>query len=107
LNNANQTVSSLADAKTANVISAGLVAGGVGIYQVVLELNADLQPNAAAQLTISQDIYTSNVVAIPLGNTPLPPAGSTAAYSSPTTAAPRQAPSSQRRPRARTRVANP
>jgi hypothetical protein len=107
LNNANQTVSSLADTKTANVISAGLVAGGVGVYQVVLELNPDLQPNAAAQLTISQDIYTSNVVTIPVGNTTLPPAGSTAAYRSPTTAAPRQAPSSQRRPRARTRVANP
>jgi hypothetical protein len=107
LNNANQTVSSLADTKTANVISAGLVAGGVGIYQVVLELNPDLQPNTAAQLTISQDIYTSNVVTIPVGNTTLTPAASTAAYRSSATAARRQAPRPQSRPRARTPVANP
>jgi len=66
-------VSSLADTKTANVISAGLAPGGIGLYQVVLELNPDLQPNTTAQLTISQDIYTSNIVTIPIGNVSVPP----------------------------------
>ena len=107
LNNAQQSVSSLVDTKTANVISAGLVAGGVGIYQVVLELNPDLAPNTAAQLTISQDIYTSNVVTIPIGNTTLPSADATASGRS-SSASPRQRSTSpQNRPRARTPLANP
>ncbi|HEY7337384.1 MAG TPA: hypothetical protein VH639_21005 [Bryobacteraceae bacterium] len=72
LNSANTFVSSLAGAKTANVISAGLAPGGIGLYQIVLELNPDTPPSTAAQLTISQDIYTSNVVTIPIGNTSIP-----------------------------------
>ena len=71
-NNANVFVSSLANQKTANVISAGVVTGGIGIYQVVLELNPDTPSNTAAQLTIAQNIYTSNVVTIPVGDTTLP-----------------------------------
>jgi len=74
LNNANSTVSSLADAKTADVISAGLLVGTVGVYEVLLQLNPDLQPTNFAQLTISQDIYTSNIVTIAIGNTTQPPA---------------------------------
>src|SRR5262249_18596066 len=73
-NSANELVSSTADKKTANVISAGLEPGGVGLYRVVLELNPDLQPGSTAQLTISQDIYTSNIVTIPIGNVSIPPA---------------------------------
>ncbi|MBV9400792.1 MAG: hypothetical protein JO062_22630 [Bryobacterales bacterium] len=72
-NNANSAVSSLVDTKTANVISAGLSPGGIGVYQVVLELNPDIPPNNVAQVTISQDIYTSNIVTIPVGNTSVPP----------------------------------
>ncbi|HLH42503.1 MAG TPA: hypothetical protein VKV74_05930, partial [Bryobacteraceae bacterium] len=106
LNNANQMVSSLADTKTANVISAGLLTGGIGIYQVVLELNPDLQPNTVAQLTISQDIYTSNVVTIPVGNTTMPPTDATSS-ARPSAASPqRRAPSPQSRPRVRTPEAN-
>ncbi len=69
LNTANSTVSSLADAKTADVIGASLAVGGIGLYQVILQLNPDLNPGQAGQLTISQDIYTSNIVLIPIGET--------------------------------------
>ncbi len=68
LNDPNSFVSSLAGGSTANVINAGLEVGAVGIYKVELELNAGVTPNPQAQLTISQDIYTSNVVTIPIGN---------------------------------------
>jgi uncharacterized protein (TIGR03437 family) len=74
LNNANTTVSSLADSKTADVITAGLLVGSVGVYQIVLQLNPDLQPTNFAQLTISQGIYTSNIVTIAVGNPTQPPA---------------------------------
>lgn len=69
LNTANSAVSSTAVAKTANVLGATLAVGGIGLYQVLLQLNPDLQPGTAAQLTISQDIYTSNIVTIPVGET--------------------------------------
>lgn len=68
VNDPNSFVSSLAGGSTANVINAGLEVGAVGIYKVELELNAGVAANNAAQLTISQDIYTSNVVTIPIGN---------------------------------------
>jgi hypothetical protein len=41
---------------------------------VVLELNASISTNRTAQVTISQDIYTSNIVTIPVVN-PLEPSG--------------------------------
>ncbi len=68
LNDPNSFVSSLAGGSTANVISAGLQVGAIDIYQIFLELNQGLATNNAAQLTISQDIYTSNIVTIPVGN---------------------------------------
>ncbi|HUJ50181.1 MAG TPA: hypothetical protein VLW25_08270 [Bryobacteraceae bacterium] len=74
-NNAADPVSSLAGGANANVISAGLAEGMVGIYQVVLELSNALATNANTQLTISQDIYTSNVVSLPVYQ-PSPPAAS-------------------------------
>lgn len=68
LNNANSSVSSLAGSTSANVISAGLKPGTIGIYEVVLELNSSMPTNPSTQLTISQDIYTSNVVTVPIVN---------------------------------------
>lgn len=73
LNNANSSVSSLADGKTADVLSAGLVVGAVGVYEIVLQLNPDIVATNFAQLTISQDIYTSNIVTIAVGNPTQPP----------------------------------
>jgi uncharacterized protein (TIGR03437 family) len=68
LNDPNAFVSSLAGGFTADVLSAGLQVGAIGVYQVFLELNTGVAANPAAQLTISQDIYTSNTVTIPIGN---------------------------------------
>jgi hypothetical protein len=68
LNEPETFVSSLAGGTTANVVGAGLKPGAIGIYQVLLELGAGTQPNQAAQVTISQDIYTSNIVTIPVAD---------------------------------------
>jgi len=65
-------VSSLINNTTANVVSASLMVGAVGIYEVLLELGGGTAPSPAAQVTIAQDIYTSNVVTIPVSN-PLAP----------------------------------
>jgi uncharacterized protein (TIGR03437 family) len=73
LNNATVSVSSIADSKSADVISASLVVGTVGFYQIVLQLNPDIQPSNFAELTISQNIYTSNIVTIAVGNPTMPP----------------------------------
>ena len=67
-NDPNSFVSSLAGGRTANVISAGAEPGKIGLYRVVLELNADLPTNPATQLTIAQDVYVSNIVTIPVVN---------------------------------------
>ena len=61
-------VSSLAGAKTANVLFAGLKQGSIGIYEVHLELNSDLPTNDATEVTIAQDIYVSNSVTFPVKN---------------------------------------
>jgi uncharacterized protein (TIGR03437 family) len=79
LNDPNSFVSSLAGGSTANVISAGLQVGSFDTYQVFLELLSGLPTNNTSQLTISQDIYTSNIVTIPIGN---PQSASTASAAS-------------------------
>ncbi|HEV8144736.1 MAG TPA: hypothetical protein VGP79_00065 [Bryobacteraceae bacterium] len=73
-NDPDSSVSALAGGSTANVLAAGLKVGSIGLYEVVLELNASISTNLAAQVTISQDIYTSNIVTIPIVS-PLPPSG--------------------------------
>jgi hypothetical protein len=73
LNDPLEFVSSLAGGRTANVLSAGLKQGMVGIYEVVLELNSDLPTDARTQVTIAQDIFVSNIVTFPVFN-PNPPA---------------------------------
>ena len=59
-------VSSLAGGSTADVLSASLLPGTVGVFQVVLHLNSGLPSNADTTLTIAQDVYVSNVVTFPL-----------------------------------------
>jgi len=77
LHNPGAFVSSLAGGTTANVISANLAVGMVGVYEVRLELGLGTKPSPLTQLTIAQDIYTSNIVTIPVFDpnlqTPLPP----------------------------------
>ena len=61
-------VNSIAGGKTADVISATLQPGSVGLYQVLLHLNPDLPTDPYSQLTIAQDIYVSNIVTLPIVN---------------------------------------
>ena len=61
-------VSSLAGGKTADVIAATLMPGMVGTYKVILHLNPDIPTDAATPVTISQDLYTSNVITFPVVN---------------------------------------
>ena len=51
---------------TATVVSAGAEVGAIGIYKIVLEINSTILTNPFTQLTIEQDIYTSNIVTIPV-----------------------------------------
>lgn len=71
-NEPNEFVSSLAGGKTANVISANLLPGSFGVYEVLLELNSDLPTNPRTQLTIAQSVYVSNIITFPVFN-PKPP----------------------------------
>jgi len=61
-------MNSIAGGKTADVISAALLPGTVGIYKVLLHLNPDLPTDPLSQLTIAQDIYVSNIVTLPIVN---------------------------------------
>lgn len=65
-------VSSSCGGLTATVISSGLQVGAIGIYQVYLQLDTAVTTNPFTQCTISQDIYTSNIVTIPVVQ-PTPP----------------------------------
>jgi len=62
-------VSSLAGGKTADVLSAKLMPGTVGQYQVVVHLNSDIPTNDFTQITIAQDLFVSNIVTFPVVNT--------------------------------------
>jgi hypothetical protein len=73
LNDPESPVTAIADAMSATVISAGLevcpcigTPTSIGVYKVVLELNNAITTNPFAQLTISQDVFTSNIVTIPV-----------------------------------------
>jgi hypothetical protein len=59
-------VSSLAGGKTANVLSASLLPGSVGTFQVLLQLNSSMPTDPFTNLYIAQDIYISNIVTFPV-----------------------------------------
>ncbi len=61
-------VSSLTSGRTANVLFAGLRVGLIGVYEVHLELNTDLDTNPRTQLTIAQQFNVSNIVTFPVKN---------------------------------------
>ena len=61
-------VNSIAGGKTADVISATLLPGSVGNFQVLLHLNPDATTDPYTQLTIAQDVYVSNVINLPVVN---------------------------------------
>jgi uncharacterized protein (TIGR03437 family) len=51
---------------TGNILFAGLQTGAIGVYQVVVQVPNGLTTNPLTQLTIAQNIYTSNIVTIPV-----------------------------------------
>ena len=65
---ADDFVSSQVARITAQVQFVGLMPGQVGVYQLNLRLNENLEDNPAAQLTIAQVFFISNVVTIPIKN---------------------------------------
>src|ERR1019366_1251558 len=64
----NSSVSSLLGGSTADVITATLAPGLVGVFKVTLHLNGGLLTNPVAPLTIAQDIYVSKQVTLPVLN---------------------------------------
>jgi uncharacterized protein (TIGR03437 family) len=53
---------------TANVLSSGLKPGLLGIYEVQIQLASSLTTNPNTQVYIAQNIFTSNIVTIPVVN---------------------------------------
>ncbi len=52
---------------TANVLSAGLAVGMLpGIYEVQLQISSALPTNPLTQMYIAQNVFTSNIVTIPV-----------------------------------------
>ena len=51
---------------TANVLNAGLKPGLLGVYEVQLQLSTGLPDNDQTQLFIAQNVFTSNIVTIPI-----------------------------------------
>jgi len=51
---------------TANVLNAGLLTGMLGVYQVQLQLDDSLPTNPVTQMWIAQNVFTSNIVTIPV-----------------------------------------
>ena len=62
------SVNSIAGGKTADVISATLLPGSVGNFQVLLHLNPGVVSDPFTQLTIAQDLFVSNIVTLPVVN---------------------------------------
>ncbi len=52
------------------VVSAGAKPGTIGLYEVVMEVPAGAGENSRARINISQDVYTSNTVTLPIGPPP-------------------------------------
>ena len=63
-----QPMNAIAGGSTADVLSATLKPGTVGIFEVLLHLNSGLTTNQYSSLTIAQGFYVSNVVTLPIYN---------------------------------------
>jgi len=64
-------VSSQINNSTANVLRAEMAPGMIGIYQVYLQLSTGLNTDPQAELYIAQNDFRSNVVTVPVFNTPV------------------------------------
>jgi len=67
-NTQDNSVSSLAGGKTADVISATILPGSVGTFQVLLHLNSDIPTDPLTRFTIAQGAFVSNVATLPITN---------------------------------------
>ncbi len=56
----------LTDGTSANILSATLVPGLVGVYQVQFQLGSALTTDPATKVTIAQQAFVSNVVTFPV-----------------------------------------
>jgi len=52
--------------RTANVLTSGLKAGLMGVYEVQIQLSSALATNPNTQLYMAQNVFTSNIVTIPV-----------------------------------------
>ncbi|HEX4808881.1 MAG TPA: hypothetical protein VH325_08125 [Bryobacteraceae bacterium] len=66
-NSATNFVTATVNAETGQVVSAGLVPGGIGMYGMQVILPGDLTPNATTQVYVAQNAFISNVVTLPVG----------------------------------------
>lgn len=57
-----------AGGSTANVLNSGLKTGMLGVYEVQIQLSSALTTNPFTQVYIAQNIFTSNIVTIPVVN---------------------------------------
>jgi uncharacterized protein (TIGR03437 family) len=64
-----EALSAIAGGSTADVMSATLEPGTVGMFKITLHLNAGLTTNSAAALTIAQDTFVSKPVRLPVQST--------------------------------------
>jgi uncharacterized protein (TIGR03437 family) len=59
-------LTALINGQTAEVVSASLPEGSIGVYEVKIAVPADLASESKAELTIVQNGYRSNTVTFPL-----------------------------------------
>jgi len=55
-----------AGGSTANVLSSGLKPGMLGVYEVQIQLSTSLTTNPNTQVYMAQNVFTSNIVTIPV-----------------------------------------
>ena len=66
-NNVLQSVDALINGNsTANVLFTGFQPGSIGVYQVTLQMGESLSTNLQSTLRIAQNLFTSNIVTIPI-----------------------------------------
>ena len=66
-NNVLQPVDALINGNsTANVLYTGFQPGSIGVYQVTLQMGESLSTNLQSTLRIAQNLFTSNIVTIPI-----------------------------------------
>ncbi len=67
VNSANTPVDNVqVGGRTANVLNSGLKPGMLAVYEVQIQLNTSLATNPNTQLYMAQNVFTSNIVTIPV-----------------------------------------